>query len=86
MYCTYILENHQKNLLRIGSTADLKQLLKERRNPDLVECSHLVYYEFCDSEAAAKEKEAVLRAMTRKERADFIKAFNPEERDLSAEL
>ena len=31
MYCTYILENHQKTLLRIGSIADLKQLLKERR-------------------------------------------------------
>ena len=88
MYYTYILENNQKNLLFIGCTTDLKQVLKERRtgNVHLIECSNLVYYELSDIEKHATEREKAIKAMTRKERASFIKAFNPEERDLSSEL
>ena len=88
MYYIYILENNEKTLLFIGCTTDLKQVLKERRNGNvhLVECSNLVYYELSDSEKHATEREKAIKAMTRKERASLIKAFNPEEIDLSSEL
>jgi len=75
-------------LLFIGTTADLKQALKDRKNNDVysVECSNLVYYELIEGHEKALEKETAIKAMTRAERRRFIKAFNPQERDLSAEL
>ncbi len=88
MYYIYILENDEKSLLFIGTTADLKQVLKERKNSNmyLVECSNLVYYELIESHEKALEKETAIKAMTRAERRRFIKAFNAQERDLAAEL
>ena len=58
MYYTYILENNQKTLLFVGTTTNLKQVIKDRKNGDvyLVDCSNLVYYEVSDSEEKALEK------------------------------
>ena len=88
MYYTYILENNKKNLLFVGTTTNLKQVIKDRKNGDvyLVDCSNLVYYEVSDSEEKALEKENAIKTMTRAERERLIKAFNPNEQDLSKEL
>ena len=87
MYYTYILENNQKTLLFVGTTTNLKQVIKDRKNDDvyLVDCSNLVYYEVSDSEEKALEKENAIKIMTRAERERLIKAFNPNEQDLSKE-
>ena len=88
MYYTYILENNQKTLLFVGTTTNLKQVIKDRKNGDvyLVDCSNLVYYEVSDSEEKALEKENAIKTMTRAERERLIKAFNPNEQDLAKEL
>ena len=88
MYYTYILENNEKTLLFVGTTTNLKQVIKDRKNGDvyLVDCSNLVYYEVSDSEEKALGKENAIKTMTRAERERLIKAFNPNEQDLSKEL
>ena len=88
MYYTYILENNKKTLLFVGTTTNLKQVIKDRKNGDVyfVDCSNLVYYEVSDSEEEALEKENSIKIMTRAERERLIKAFNPNEQDLSKEL
>ena len=87
MYYTYILENNKKTLLFVGTTTNLKQVIKDRKNGDVyfVDCSNLVYYEVSDSEEKALEKENAIKIMTRPERERLIKAFNPKEQDLSKE-
>lgn len=88
MYYTYILENNEKTLLFVGTTTNLKQVLKDRKSGDvyLVDCSNLVYYELSDNEKKALERENSIKTMTRTERERLIKAFNPNEQDLSKEL
>ena len=87
MYYTYILENNKKTLLFVGTTTNLKQVIKDRKNGDVyfVDCSNLVYYEVSDSEEKALEKENAIKIMARAERERLIKAFNPNEQDLSKE-
>ncbi|MBQ9805167.1 MAG: GIY-YIG nuclease family protein [Clostridia bacterium] len=88
MYYTYILENNEKTLLFVGTTTDLKRVMKDRKNGDLylVDCSNLVYYEACDNEEKTIEREYAIKTMTRAERERLIKAFNPDEKDLLNEL
>lgn len=66
----------------------MKQVIKDRKNGDvyLVDCSNLVYYEASDSEEKALERKNTIKTMTRAERYRLIKAFNPNERDLSKQF
>ncbi|MBE6040269.1 MAG: GIY-YIG nuclease family protein [Clostridiales bacterium] len=91
-YYVYILTNKFNNVMYIGVTNDLVRRVYEHKNK-LVEgftskynVDKLVYYEQTSSVEAAIEREKQLKGWKRDKKNALVESFNPEWKDLSADL
>jgi putative endonuclease len=88
----YILASKINGTLYVGVTSDLLRRVYEHRN-DLVDgftkkygVHYLVYYEDCGNIEAAIAREKQIKGWRRVYKINVINKFNPEWRDLYAEL
>lgn len=93
-YFIYILTNHNKTVLYIGVTNDLKRRLYEHRNshktpPSFVEkykTFYLIYFEKFSDINQAIERETILKKWSRKKKETLIKEQNPDWKFLNEEV
>jgi putative endonuclease len=88
----YILASKFNGTLYVGVTSDLLRRVYEHKN-DLVDgftkkygVHDLVYYEDCGNIEAAITREKQIKGWRRMYKTNVINKFNPEWRDLYAEL
>jgi len=88
----YLLINKTNTVIYTGVTSDLlKRTYEHRQNlvkgfTNKYNVHKLVYYEVFDSIADALIREKQIKGGSRKKKIDLIKNFNPEFKDLYAEL
>ncbi len=90
-YYIYILSSGTKHLY-VGMTSDLAKRVGQHRAG--LACTHtgryaitsLVYFEVTGSAEAATNRERQLKGWRRAKKLGLVDGFNPEWRDLSAEL
>jgi len=88
----YILTNHWRNVLYIGSTEDLKTHIyqhKKRLIPGFTKkytVYTLVYFEEHADVAAAELREKQLKGKTRVKKNTLVQSMNPEWNDLSSRI
>ncbi len=90
--CTYILANKPNGTLYIGVTSDLIKRAWQHKN-NLVESftrkyhvHQLVFFELHEDMYSAITREKQLKKWNRQWKINLIEAFNPQWRDLYAEL
>lgn len=91
-WCVYILSNNAHTLY-VGSTDDLlRRLVQHRRKlfPNAFTARYTfdrcVYYEFVDTEAAARKREKQIKGWVRAKKVALIQRQNPNWIDLSPRL
>ena len=91
-WCVYILSNHAHTTYT-GSTNDLMRRLAQHKHevhPDAFTARYtfnrLVFYEFVDSELAARKREKEIKGWTRAKKAALIQRENPNWSDLTPDV
>ncbi|WP_424246044.1 putative endonuclease [Elusimicrobium posterum] len=87
-YCVYIITNTGDSVLYTGVTSNLPKRIYQHKNKMLEGFSSknnldkLVYYECVDNAESAIVREKKIKNLSRNEKLELIKSFNPMFKDL----
>jgi len=91
-YFVYILSNFRRTVLYIGITDNLIKRVWQHKNSLVKGFSQryhlhtLLYYEVFNDPTSAIEREKQIKGWTRRKKDELIMEFNPELRDLYADI
>lgn len=91
-YCVYICTNHTKSVLYTGITGNLKQRIFEHKThigsefTTKYNVNNLVYYEIYTEPSLAIRREKQIKNLLRSKKIALITNFNPDWKDLYADL
>jgi putative endonuclease len=92
IFYLYILTNHTKTVLYIGSTSNLAKRIYEHKLglgstfTSRYKTTRLVYYEFSEDMETILRREQILKRWRRKWKEQLITEFNPKWNDLYKDI